>query len=542
MTSSSANKKRPLSLLTLSLILLAPILLVYFVAFSSGFFNLDDPTILIENPVVIAFDLTKIFTDLRVDYLPMVYFSYAIEHSLIGLNPLYYHIDNVLLHWLNSILVYYFVFQITKKNSFISIFTALAFALHPTHVESVTWITERKDVLFTFFLLISCILYLRESPYSIITYILSLMSKMMPITFPGVLILIDWFNEKPINKKSLTRKWPFFLAALVFLAINSYVHRTTVQKISTDSLISGFTSIPFYLSKSLIPVGLSIFYEKGAVPFNIVDAIALLISIFIIVWVWNRGDKRLAQFGALFALIAIFPALGFVPFDNLANRADRYLYLSSVGIFMVYGAFLDSIFSKMKIPVVVAAGVYISVFGILTYNRNTIWQSSEMLWEDVVRKYPQSSYGYNNIGKLYFSPTNIPFAKTEFEKALALNPKLVEAHLNLGIALATEGKTEEAFVAFEKAKQLDPKDPNVYNSIGSVQLKLAQNDDAQRNYEKAVELGPTNIEAHYGLGMAFSKKGIYSRGKLQFSRVLKLDPNHADAKKNLEIISLLKDR
>ena len=324
---------------------------VFSLSLKNGFVQWDDYLYIVNNPAVksLSFENIKsIFTSVFVsNYIPLTMLSYSLDYYFYGLDPSGYHLTNLILHLLNCILVFW-LFFIISKNAGISFITAILFAIHPMHVESVAWIGERKDVLYAFFFLgslISYCRYLKEGRISryyyiaIFLFLLSLMSKAMAVTLPLALMLFDYILGRRRNKHIFTDKVPFFILSFIFGAAAIFamdLNKGIGQKMSFDLFdklaLAGY-SIIFYLSKIVMPIGLSCLYVcRERVSLFYLSVIPLLIVLFFAC----RRSKTLI-FGAAFFLITILPVLKFVPFAGITAVADRYTYISAIGIFFVIG-------------------------------------------------------------------------------------------------------------------------------------------------------------------------------------------------------------
>ena len=392
----------------------------------SEFTNWDDQKYVTENHVIkeISWDRLKtIFTDFYTEAYsqPLVILSFAIEYYFFKLNPFIYHLTNLILHTLSSVLVFCLVFIFSRKIS-ISLITALFFGIHPLHVESVAWVSERKDVLSIFFFLQSLIFYLLHKErnkwfyyyLSVFVLVLSLFSKAMGVTLPFILLLFDYLSGRRFDRKALLEKVPFFAVSGLFVVMNLYIFYSAGAIISTkvfshyDNVLIACRSLVFYLIKVLLPINLSAFYpyptEISIFQPDFFLSLVVLIILVALVW-YSRKYTRKIIFGSLFFLLTILPVIKLVPFGGGgAAMADRYMYIPSIGLFYVAGVAFYKAFqwddvslgSVRKLTVLLLCLVVL-FFSFLSYKRGDVWQKSETLWLNVIKNYPDVSLAHNNL-------------------------------------------------------------------------------------------------------------------------------------------------
>jgi len=343
---------------------LIAILFITYLSFSpsikAGFINWDDNEYVTENPDIrsLSFDnIKKISSSFYVGcYLPITMLSYSIEYHYYKLDPHIYHSVNLILHLINCLLVYW-LFILLCRNKFIAFAVALLFGIHPLHVESVAWISERKDLLYSLFFILSLIFYIyyRESEkrdrkilkyyfLSIISFLLSLFSKPMAVSLPIILLLIDYLFHTPIKAKIFTEKISFFLLSLIFgiVAILGQQTAGATSSKSTfalaDNILIACHGIILYLYKLIIPINLSAIYPY---PKSVMSSCILSPFILLIIFggvIYSLKYTRKILFGFLFFLITILPVLKLVPI-GYAMIADRYTYIPYLGIFYIISVF-----------------------------------------------------------------------------------------------------------------------------------------------------------------------------------------------------------
>nr|MBA3705771.1 hypothetical protein [Bacteroidota bacterium] len=333
----------------------------------------DDGAYLFENDYLHGFsaaNLKHIFTqEEQGNYHPLTMLSYAIEYKLFGIdNPMPYHIDNLILHLLIISLIFYFIFLLTK-NYFISFGVMLLFGIHPMHVESVVWISERKDLLYTLFFLLSIVNYIKYTSlesqkkylyYSLIFFVIACLSKGMAVSLAGIIILIDIFQNRKFDKKTIVEKIPFFVIAVFFGLLAVKMQGSSVQPdipftVSERLRIVNYTVIA-YFQKLLAPVNLCGFYPYPSKPEN--NEIAsyfwffpIAVAAIAAITLYSLKYTKIIFFSLGFFLVTILLVLQILPVGG-ASMADRYAYVPSIGFFllMACGAERMIVFFKKNIP------------------------------------------------------------------------------------------------------------------------------------------------------------------------------------------------
>ena len=335
------------SLLILALLITAGSL---FPSIQNKFTNWDDGEYVTENTLIRDISPASIkgmFVEpVSSNFHPLTIFSFAVEYKFAGLNPFFYHLTNLVIHLLNTGFVFLFIYLLCR-NGPVAFLTALLFGIHPLHVESVAWISERKDVLYTFFYLSSLIAYIRyleranAGAYvlSFLLFILSCLAKSMAVTLPAVLLLIDYYRSGKLTRGNIIAKVHFFAvsAAVSFIAVMTQRAQEVIERTQEvfGSLMNVYVAVKgicFYLWKIIIPVHLSAIYPMppavrgGELALDIAVVAALSLAIY-----FSRKKSRIYIFGGLFFLITILPVLKFIPIGNAIFAADRYTYVPSIG-------------------------------------------------------------------------------------------------------------------------------------------------------------------------------------------------------------------
>ncbi len=544
---------------TLVWIIAFAIALITFIVFSPslkcGFTNFDDDKYITQNPLVVnnSIDLKKIFTTVvtKNDYYPITMISFACNYQIGKLNPFGYHLFNLLLHIFNTLLVFMLIYIITKRNLIMASIVSLFFGIHPMHVESVTWLTERKDVLFMFFFLIGMITYLRFREtrkmlwyfITIILFILSCLSKGTAVSFPAVLLLLDYLLENKLNKKMFIEKIPFFLIGITFLFITYWLHITGTMRFDVDNrtiiqkvMYASYDAL-WYIVKFIVPANLSVFYTSpklNELPFLFYLAPFIFMCILVIVYLYLRKEKAII-FGLLFYFVSVVMMLQFVySGGNAFIVADRYNYLPSVGLIFVIAYLINKTLQKRnnyKYTVIGLTAIYIVVFSCQTYARTKVWQTSETLWNDAINKDPEGCfYGYTNRGIYYqFEKNDYSNAMHDYNKALAINPNHTPAYNNRGLIYYYQGKQELALNDFNRAIELNPNSEIAYCNRGLVYEKKGQQDLAMEEYNRIIKLYPKYYLGYYNRGSLYLNNKQFELALEDFKKTTALNPSYSYA-------------
>lgn len=570
-------------------ILAGLVLLLTFLLFSpalkGGFTNWDDDRYITDNPVIKHLsvgDLGKYSDTFVGNFQPLTILSYAVDYSLVGMNPFWYHLENILLHLLNTLLVFFLVRSISKNNLFVSLFTMLLFGIHPMHIESVAWVAERKDVLYTFFFLSGLLLYYRYLGQQKLVYlgaagvafVLSCLAKSAAVVFPVVLLLIDYYENRKISRQSLLEKVPFFLVSLWigWIALQTQASSNALGSFQLYSLFEKirFASYGFmnYLVKFLVPFNLSSFHpyppkDNLPVTFNLaVIAVLVVLGYFAV-----KGRKvKWLVFGAAFYFVSVALVLQFITVGN-AVIAERYTYVSYIGIGFIYATLAHKVlFESRNQNLKYLAGSLLAVqllfFAVTTYSHTAVWKDSVSLWNNVIEKYPNESGAYSNRGHNYRMQNNLNMALADYNKAIELDNKNHLAISNRGKVWFEKGMLEKSLADYNRAIELHTTSPDYYSNRGAVYARLndyshsiadlnraiemdsknsgyysnrgatyAINKDyphAIADYNKSLEIEPSNLDALLNLGLAYFNMGQFRKTIEVFQRSLKIRPDNAD--------------
>ena len=454
-------------------------------------------------------------------YIPLVYLSYAVEYSFSEINPHLYHTDNVLLHIINSLLVLWLIWLLTK-NLFASISISGLFALHPFHVESVAWLSERKDVLYAMFFLASIICYhffsqKKQNKYylfSLLLFLLSCMSKPMAITLPAVLLIYDYFYLKQHSWKILINKIPFLLIALAvaFVTIKmidlSFKKELDINYTILDRALLVLYSISFYIQKTLLPVNLSAMYtypeKTGALlPLYYIFCALLMLLMGYIALSKYCGASVKACF--LFFLITIFPVLQFLP-NTFTITADRYSYIPVLGIFGIVVYYADKLIQQKRISEKSAWKVMVVILitlSVATYNRSKVWANGISLYSDIVAKGQYKDFAICALGDLYDKNGEPLKALAVYQHADSVYPDRNGVKLRYAASLAEAWQYDKAIQQYLRCLALDSNVIGAYVNLGDAYLKTGKKEEALQILLKGHRLFPENNTCLYNIAYAY---------------------------------------
>ena len=508
---------------------------------------------------------------------PVTWLSLMLDSELFGLRPVGYHLVNVALHAGNAVLLF-LLLQLMTGARWRSAFVAACFALHPLHVESVAWITERKDVLSTFFFLLTLLayaLYVKRSQKSryvlcLVLFSLGLMAKPMLVTVPVVLLLLDFwplgrFRREPgapdnrdrgvataptdVSLKTLLlEKLPFLLLALASSLVTMYAQRDTIRslvQLPVDKrLCNALGGVVAYARKMLLPVDLAPFYPYAAVPgWQTALALLLILAISVTVFKYYRQFPYLA-FGWLWYLVTLIPVLGLVQVGS-QSMADRYTYIPLIGLFTMIGwggGELCQRVPQLTSTVKSAAVIVLLALSVVTWNQLAYWEDNASLASHAIEVTEANYFAHFMLGRAYEKEGKTELALTQYQEALRINPEDASSHLNLGSILNNQGRVLEAIGHFAEALKQAPGMAEAHFSLGAAYGKLGRMDDAINEYRAALQFEPDNAMYHNNLGTALAQQGGLNEAIQHFYRVLQLTPENLNARSNLDLALKQRDR
>jgi len=546
----------------LSSVVFLLILILGFGIYSNTFdcgFHFDDRPSIIDNPGI------KSLSNFIGPYFRIRQFitrvTFLINYQFGKLEVVGYHLFNILIHILASILIYILVKLIFKtpnvKDSnlsrykdFIALFSSLIFLAHPIQTQAVTYIVQRASCLAAISYVLTIILYIKARLdnrrlfyyLAILTALLSTLTKEIVITLPIILVLfeITFFGiSRNTFKKRLLYFIPFFLPFIIIPLLLladakniSTITRETLAISRSEYLLTQFNVIRTYIRLLFLPIrqNLDYYYPLSKSLFEAKTLLSLLLHIAILLFAIKIFKKqKLISFSIFFFYIALSVESSIIPISDVIFEHRLYLPMVGFSIFIVPALFLIIKDIKKLIPLLTIVVIALSI---LTYTRNKVWKNDFTLWSDAVRKSPQKARPHNNIGVEYRKRGLFDKAMEEFKKAIELDPYYAEAHNNMGVEYREKGMLNQAMIELRKALNIDPEYVDSHYNLGIIYGKKSMIDTAIFHFKKALSLTP-HAKAHSNLGVMYGRKGMLDASILEFKKAIKIDPDYVEAYRNL---------
>ncbi|MDD5085630.1 MAG: tetratricopeptide repeat protein [Candidatus Omnitrophica bacterium] len=534
------------------------LILITFFTFSNalrnGFVNWDDDRYVSENPVIrtaTCAHIAKIFSSLHIGlYIPATMFTYMADYQLWRNNPFGYHLTSLFIHIVNVLLVFLFL-ELLGLGRMVSFAAALIFAIHPVQVESVVWISERKAVLCVTFFLLSFFAYIRYFKkglnrfyvYSLILFLLALLSKSSVVVLPLLLIAYDYFYGTKTAWRGFKDKIPYFLLAFFFSVLTVCSHYNHGKSINIyggsigSHVITTLSIFMDYLRLVFCPVHLSIIYDPkvytSILSPKVLFALIILGYTFLC-FVYAARKREASGFWILWFLVLMLPVLNIVPFFRTYN--ERYLYLPVIAFPVLLFLAEKKLFKSEQIERYTLIFIFtalVPVLALLSYQRNMVWKDSFALWQDALKTAPSSHVAHFCMGIAYEGAGNYNKAIEEYKVALKANPDFPRLLANLGIAYEKSGMIKEAIELDLKAIKLDPKSIIAYNDLGVCYAKQGRVEDAIRAYERAIEVNPEYDKAYNNISIMYLRKGWVDKAIEACKKALSISPEYARAYNSL---------
>jgi tetratricopeptide (TPR) repeat protein len=529
--------------LWISLALLAAVFVVYAQAHAFSFVNYDDPDYVKPRSVASAFTSTE-----AANWFPVTRLSHLLDRALFDEEAGMHHLVNVAIHSAASVLLFLFLVGATGCR-WPSAFVAFIFALHPLHVESVAWVAERKDVLCAFFWFLALWAYVRNNRILvIIAFILGLMSKPMIVTLPFTLMLLDlWPLKRGLRWRD---KLPLFAITAAGAVVTYAVQYAggAVKPVGAPAISNALVSYVVYLSKTLWPADLTVFYPYPAgIPFwQAAGAAAILAAItFAVVRAWSA--RPYLAIGWFWFLGTLIPVIGLVQVGAQA-RADRYMYVPMVGLaIMAAWGIADLLRARPRLGAALGVAACFAC-GAAAYSQTGYWENSGTLFAHAIEATRDNYIAEHNLGAyLMDQPGQIDEAISHLREAVRLRPESGQSHSDLGTALAKLGRIPEALPEFQAAARLLPDNAIPHNNLANALADSGRLPEAMAEYQTALRLNPeytaaknnlARIEAalHYRAGIELAKQGKLREAVPQLEESLRLNPGNPEAHNNLGVI------
>jgi len=544
--------------------------MVYHKIFLFDFINYDTPKYVLENHHVkqgiIIENFTWAFsTTYFSNWHPLTWLAHMIVVDIFGMNPTGHHAINLLIHIINSVLLYWIIKKFSESY-WSSIFIAALFAIHPLHIQSVVWVAELKDLLSTMFCFFSILFYYFYKKKSQLTYylllifffILSLLTKPMLVTLPFILLLIDYWslNRFKVQKESLhtliVKKIPLFILTIISSIITIFAQYqggavATLSEIPFQiRLLNAMVSYTKYALFMVFPLDLSIIYPySNQIPLKVIISSILFLVCATSLAAWNI-KKRPFIFTGLFLFIGtLLPVIGAIQIGQQA-MADRYTYVPLIGLFIIVAGGiieLQKYFKLQKKIRWILGFLILLYFSILSYNQLKYWQNSITLFSRALEITNNNYIAHNNLGHAYLEKNNYDKALKHFREAIKINPDFDIAHLNYGFILTKQGLFSEAVEQYQITLKLNPKNVSALTNLGNFYYRIRKYDKAMENYHLAYKLEPENFHLLNSLGAIMVKKGELNKAIYFFKKTLAVNPESKEAENNLQkVLDVIKGR
>lgn len=532
-------------------------------------FVFDDLPLIRDNPSIKNLAQVPSYLFAGIDnapYRPLRWISYAIDYQLSGLNPLAYHISNILFHLLTTIIVYATIAAMTGSAR-TAFFAACLFAVHPVHTDSVTYISGRRDILSTLFYLLGFNFFVRSrrnhrtgllAP-ALACYLLAIASKEMAVTLPAIFFFYDLIRNLP-REGSLFRRcsaalgkivagyklfYLFFLSTAILFTCYKVLIKSPSNKVGLyggDMYIQMLTVgkiLVYYIKQLLLPVTLIADYSFNSFPLathfyepaTLVSLVAL--CLLLIITMKLLAGNSIMAFAVIWFFVTLLPVSHIFPHHELL--AEHYLYLPSFGFVLLMAILLDRASSPLRLHYYTYGlfTVIVVLFSLRTFDRNYDWKDSFTLWSKTVKTVPHCVRALNNLGIEYYNRKDYSTAKRLYQEAIQLQPAYEKAYYNLGNVYKEEHDYERALTMYAKVAELNPKNVMNSNNLGNAYAMKKRYQEAIASYQLALQHQPDYAEAYNNLGNVYRSLKNPVVAVTHYQKALSLNPHYADARNNL---------
>ena len=539
-----------------------------------GGFIWDDDSHLTANPCIVGrLGFSAIWTTSSGYYYPLVLTIFWIEHAIWGLNPLFFHLVNVLVHAVNALLLWRVLLSLRVAGAWLG---AALWALHPVQVESVAWITELKNTQSCFFYLLAILFFIRwrvlvgaskngskisDYVLAISFSVLAMLSKTSTVMLPIVLCLCWWWIEGRWRWRNLIWVSPLFLVSIagsVWTIWEQKVHSLAHGQEWPQNALQRFAiagkAIWFYFGKLLWPDPLIFIYPRWQIdtgrPISFLP-VAAVVLVAVALWLGlrrYRPQTRPLFFAFSYFCISLFPVMGFfnLYFFRYTFVADHFQYLAAMSPLALVGAGLwhagERVGDRKRFITFGVASLVLAGLCALTWRHTFVFKNIAILWEDTLAKNPNAYIAHVNLGFELARQGKLPEAIEQYQSALQLKPDALEAINLQGVALDAQGKLPEAIQQYERAIQLQPNFAEAYNNLGFALANQGKIPEAIQKYERALQLKPDYPGVYNNLGSALGRQGRLADAIQNFERALRLNADYAEAYNNLGLALALQGK
>lgn len=504
--------------------------------------------------------VTWAFTSMDLaNWHPLTWLSLMLDTDLFGRAPRGYHMTNVLLHVGNVLLLLLLLQRMTAAWGR-SAFVAALFAIHPLHVESVAWVSERKDVLSTLFWMLTMWAYLRYARRPrlpsyllvVILFFLGLLAKPMLVTLPFVLLLLDWWplgrlSCSPIAGMERRSRVVLEKVPMLLLSVASSVITVTAQ--AKGGTLTAVEILPLgvrlanalltylrYIGKALWPASLTFFYPHPG-PVSVWEASLAALALVLLTALALLACKRrpYTTVGWFWYVGTLVPVIGIVQVGAQAS-ADRYTYVPLIGLLLVVAWGVPGLLAAhrwRRQALFIGSLLVIAALSFASFRQVSYWRDSVTLFTRALALNSDNFLAHNNLGNVFLGQGRFQEAAAEYQQALLIKPANATLHHNLALALSRQGRDQEAAVQYEAALMIDPNLGQAHNNLGFLLAKGGKHREAMEHYREALRVNPFNTGARFHLALSLQEIGLLEESLREYRRVVSESPNDAEAHNNL---------
>jgi tetratricopeptide (TPR) repeat protein len=546
-------------------IILVAIIIAYLPSLSGGFM-LDDDTLITANKLIKASDgLCRFWCSTEpADYWPMTNTTFWIEWRLWGMNSTGYRITNLIMHIIESLSIWLILRKLSIPGAFLG---GLIFAIHPVNVESVAWISSRKNLMAMFFFLVSILCYLKSetnfqnvSPqnrrnlsmldswywFSLATFVLAMLGKGSVAILPVLLLGIRWWQHALI-RRDLLRIVPFFMVAVLLTIVNVWFQKHGKEQIIRDAdflerLLGAGGVVWFYLDKALLPLNLAFVYPQWRIQAgNMLWWLPPLAAVVatMVLWQFRQNWSRSLLFAWSFFCISLVPVMGFtdVGFMKYSLVSDHYQHIAIIGVIGLvvagWSQWRQKIQGVKSLVANIVAVFVVSMLMLLTWQQSRLYRDPVVLYQRTIQNNPKCGVIYYNLGSKMVEAGRFPEAIEYYQQDLKLNPNDTHIYCNIGYCLSMLGRSPEAIEYMQQALRLKPTDADIYVNLGNIINKTGRLTEAIESYQQALRLEPDLPIAHYNLGNILRQKDLNQDAIEHYRQALNLKPDFFEAHNNL---------
>jgi tetratricopeptide (TPR) repeat protein len=540
--------------------LLLATVMVYSPIRGQEFVNIDDDLYVTENRMVqngiteegVAWAFTAFYS---FNWHPLTWLSHMLDCELYGLNAGMHKATNLILHLLNALLLFLVLKKMTR-TTWQSLFVMAIFALHPLHVESVAWVSERKEALAAFFFFLALFAYARyvEKPELkrylpvMLFFAMGLLSKPMIVTLPFILLLLDFWPLNRFRPPLLSNlfliyeKVPLFLMTLVssvitFMAQHQGGAVLSMAVVPLELRISNaIVSYAAYILKMIVPLNLTVFYPyPETIPLWKSLGAAILLSGITLLAFMKAKKYPYAVTGWLWYLGSLVPVIGILQVGSQA-MADRYTYIPLIGLFILTAFLIPELLKKWRYQreaMGLVSVILLFSLGGCTWFQVKSWESSTTLFNHAIQSTERNAFAHVNLGVAYQNTDRFDEAMLHYLKALKINPQTQKAHLYLGAIFSWRGDLDKAFFHLSEAARLHPEDAVAHADLGNLLTQKGEYRKALPHYQRALSLSPGNVNIHISAGLFYQYQGDLKQAAAHFKEALRLKPDDEEARRRL---------